>query len=168
MTRKVLKNLATLQLTSASTSVRLQARLHMNRQKAISNRFLFGALFAGLNLLCFLGIVHGWRVVHHTRVNYSHVPAHGLRRSGSRDERTGLIASADAAIEHTLTVHPAQSQAAKMLRSGSSVTPQAAVAPALYTLPALEESHEPLARENVLALGSAPRAPGLGRAPPTA
>jgi hypothetical protein len=140
----------------------------MTRQKPISNRLIFGAIFAGLNLLCFLGIMHGHRAVHHTRVNFSHIPAHGPRRSGSRCEHTGLIASVDAAIEHAAVVHPSTAHAAKVLQPGSSVAPQVAVAAAGIALPALKDNVDLLARENVLALGSAPRAPGLGRAPPIA
>lgn len=140
----------------------------MYRQRAISDRLLLGAIFVGLNLLCFLGITQGYRVVHHTKVNFSHVPAHGPRRSGSRCEHTGMIASVDAVIEHAMVVHPTASHVPKVLHLGSSVAPQVAVAAAGPAMPAPEEKVELLARENVLALGSAPRAPGLGRAPPIA
>jgi hypothetical protein len=137
----------------------------MNRQKAISNKLLFGAIFAGLNLLCFLGVLHGHKAVHHTRINYSHVPAHGTRRSGTR---TGLVASVDAAVEHAVVVHPSDNQSFRALRAGSSHAPQVAIAAAKLILHRPEEGMRLPARENVLALGSAPRAPGLGRAPPTA
>jgi hypothetical protein len=137
----------------------------MTRRKPISHKLLFGAIFAGLNLLCFLGAVHGHKVVPHTRINYSHIPAQGSRRSGAQ---TGFVASVDAVVEHAVVVHPSNSQAITALQGGSSVTPLVAVAPAKFKLPIPEGITEPLAQENVLALGSAPRAPGLGRAPPVA
>jgi hypothetical protein len=140
----------------------------MNRQKAISNRLLLGAIFTGLNLLCFLGIMHGRHVVHHTRLNYSHVTAHGPRRSGSRNDRSSTVIAADAVVDHAVLAMSSGSHVAKDLQGGSSVTPQIAVAPVQFALPVPEKNIELLARENVLALGSAPRAPGLGRAPPVA
>lgn len=139
----------------------------MNRQKAISNRLLLGAIFVGLNLLCFLGVMHGHRMGHHTRVNYSHIPAHGSRRSGSRSDRTGLGVSVDTAVDHTTIAAFSNHHVTRVSRS-AFVAPQMAVVPAKFTLPVHEAIVELLARENVLALGSAPRAPGLGRAPPTA
>ena len=139
----------------------------MNRQKAISNKLLFGAIIAGLNLLCFLGVMHGHRAIHHTRINYSHVPAHGTRRTGTR---TGLVASVDAVVEHAVVVHPSSSQSFRALHGGTSRAPQimSAAAAAKLTLHRPEQGMRLPARENVLAFGSAPRAPGLGRAPPTA
>lgn len=137
----------------------------MNRRKPISHKLLFGAIFAGLNLLCFLGAVHGHKVVHHTRINYSHIPAQGPRRSGAQ---TGFVASVDAVVEHAVVIHPSSSQAITALQGGWSVTPQVAVVPAKFKLPIPEGNTEPLAQENVLALGGAPRAPGLARAPPLA
>lgn len=135
----------------------------MIRQKAISHKLLFGAIFAGLNLLCFLGAMHGHKVVHHTRINYSHIPAQGPRRSGAQ---TGFVASVDAVVEHAVVIHPSSSQT--ITQGSSLVAPQVAVASAKFSLPIPEGVTEPLAQENVLALGSAPRAPGLGRAPPVA
>jgi hypothetical protein len=137
----------------------------MTRQKPISHKLLFGVIFAGLNLLCFLGAVHGHKVVHHTRINYSQIPAQGSRRSGAQ---TGFVASVDAVVEHAVVIHPSSSQAITALQGGLSVMPLVAVAPAKFKLPIPEGNTEPLAQENVLALGSAPRAPGLGRGPPVA
>jgi hypothetical protein len=135
------------------------------RHKPISHKLLFGAIFAGLNLLCFLGAMHGHKVVHHTRINYSHVPAQGSRRSGAR---SSVVASVDAAVEHAVVLHPSNSQAIRVGHAGPSAFSQPALAPIRFALPVPEENIQLLARENVLALGSAPRAPGLGRAPPTA
>ncbi|HEY0163601.1 MAG TPA: hypothetical protein VGB69_13050 [Edaphobacter sp.] len=140
----------------------------MNYQKAISNRLILGALFVGLNLLCFLGVMHGHRMGHHTRVNYSHIPAHGSRRAGSRSDRTGLVAAVDTVAEHAVVASSSDHHVTKVSRGGPFAAPLIAVVPAKFILPVPEHVIELLARENVLALGSAPRAPGLGRAPPTA
>lgn len=138
----------------------------MVRRKPISNRLLLSAIFVGLNLLCFMGILHGQHVVKHTRVNYSHIPAHGPRRAGGRGGRESVVATVDATIDHSVVDHlpkAALSMAASAVPAGA----QAAVVTAAFVLPTPEERTEPLAKENVLALGSAPRAPGLGRAPPS-
>jgi hypothetical protein len=140
----------------------------MNRQKAISNRLLLGALFVGLNLLCFLGIMHGHRVVHHTRVNYSHIPAHATRRVGSRSGRDSLASSVDAVFDHSIVDHTPKAALSMGSPAGSSNIAPVAIAAAAFVLPRPEGRTEPLAQENILALGSAPRAPGLGRAPPIA
>jgi len=135
------------------------------RHKPISHKLLFGAIFAGLNLLCFLGAMHGHKVVHHTRINYSHIPAQGSRRSGAR---AGIVASVDAVVEHAVVIHVSASQTTSLMHAGMAAPSQPAIADAQFVLPIPEGPIELLARENVLALGSAPRAPGLGRAPPTA
>jgi hypothetical protein len=133
------------------------------RRKPISHKILFGVIFAGLNLLCFMGALHGHRVVHHTRIDYSHIPAQGTRRS-----RIAITASPDSVVEHAVVIHLSASQVSGLAHSGSSVPPQMAIAPAGTAFPVPDSPVVLLARENVLALGSAPRAPGLGRAPPSA
>jgi len=138
----------------------------MVHRKPISNRLLLSAIFVGLNLLCFMGIVHGRHVVKHTRVNYSHLPAHGPRRAGGRNGRESVVATVDAVIEHSVVDHLPKA-ALSMGASSAPVGACAAVVTAAYVLPPPEAQTEPLAEENVLALGSAPRAPGLGRAPPS-
>jgi hypothetical protein len=138
----------------------------MIRQKAISDRLLLSAIFVGLNLLCFLGIMHGRQVVRHTRVNYSHIPAHGPRRAGGRNSRESVVAAIDAVIEHSVVDHMPKAALSVGTSSGLAAGAQVAVATAASVLPAPADRTEPLAQENVLALGSAPRAPGLGRAPP--
>jgi hypothetical protein len=137
----------------------------MNRQKFISDRLLLSAIFVGLNLLCFLGIMHGRHVVHHTRVNYSHIPAHGPRRAGGRG-RESMVAAIDAVIEHAVVDHIPKAALSMGAAVGQAAGAQVAMVTATFMLLTPEEAIEPLAQENVLALGSAPRAPGLGRAPP--
>lgn len=110
-----------------------------------------------------MGALHGHRMVHRTRINYSHVPAMGTRRS-----RIGVTASVDAVVEHVVVVHLSASQLISLSQAGLSSPPHAAIAPARLLLPFPDGPIALLAQENVLALGSAPRAPGLGRAPPTA
>jgi len=152
---------------------RLLHKIAMTRQKAISNRLLDrlvlpGAIFFGLNLLCFLGIMHGQHVLQHTRVNYSHIPAHSPRRAGSsRSDSESVATTVMAYFDHSIVDHAPQVTMSKgTLAAGAHA--QAAIAAALFVLARPEERTEPLAEENVIALGSAPRAPGLGRAPPIA
>ena len=138
----------------------------MVRRKAISNRLILGAIFVGLNLLCFLGITHGHHVVRHTRVNYSHISVHSTRRGGSRSGRYDLTSSIDAVFDHSVVDHIPHAALSTGTAGHSSL--QLAVAAATFVLAQPEERTEPRAGENVIALGSAPRAPGLGRAPPIA
>jgi hypothetical protein len=139
----------------------------MSGHKAISQRLLIAAIFVGLNALCFLGVAHGHRVHRHTRVNYSHIPH--ASRSGSRYDRSGGVTATVDLFEHVDLAVATQTHQAAVVLSASSV-PTPVVNPAASpVLVHPEENVEPLlVRENVLALGSAPRAPGLGRAPPTA
>jgi hypothetical protein len=136
------------------------------RQKAISDRLMLSAIFVGLNLLCFMGIMHGRHVVQHTRVNYSHITAQGPRRAGGRIGRESVVAAVDAVIDHAIVDHMPKAALSMGKAAGPAAAAQVAIATATFVLPAPEERAEPLAQENVLALGSAPRAPGLGRAPP--
>jgi hypothetical protein len=125
-----------------------------------------GAIFLGLNLLCFFGIMHGQRV--HTRVNYSHIPAHSPRRAGSsRSDSESAATVVVAYFDHSIVDHAPQATLSKMAAASGAHT-QAVVAVALFVLARPEERTEPFAQENIIALGSAPRAPGLGRAPPIA
>jgi hypothetical protein len=133
----------------------------MIRQKSLSNRLLLGAIFFGLNLLCFMCIAHGRGVEHHTRVNYSHVPPHRTARVRSRDGWSGLVIVYDSLIDHASKIPNADGMAA-----GAAATPYAALVSVGVTLLRPTMATEPLARESVLVLGSAPRAPGLGRGPP--
>jgi hypothetical protein len=143
----------------------------MNFRTSISNKLLLGAIFFGLNVLCFVGITHGSHAHRHTRVNYSHIPAHGTGRSGSRSGRSETVVSVDSQVDyataapgtHGMTVEPTSPARAVMVASP--------VMALVVSVPLLERPTmmaELLARENVLALGSAPRAPGRGRGPPTA
>ncbi len=140
----------------------------MPHHKAISQRLLIATIFVGLNALCFLGVAHGRHVHRHTRVNYSHIPAHSPR-GGSRDGSSSCVAATVDLLEHVdLAVAAQLHNVAVVLPAPSVPTPPAY--PSAVAVPVRPEEHVEslLARENVLALGSAPRAPGLGRAPPVA
>jgi hypothetical protein len=132
----------------------------MTRHRSLSNWLLLGAIFFGLNLLCFMGIAHGRGVEHHTRVNYSHVPPHRTGRVRSRDGWSGSV------IVYDLIDHASQIPNARGTAAGGGATPYAALLSVGVTLLRPTMATEPLAREYVLALGSAPRASGLGRGPP--
>ena len=137
----------------------------MIRQKAISDRLLLGVIFFGMNVLCFLGITHGHHVTRHTRVNYSHVQVHSSRRAGGRGDYHSVTATVDAYLDHSVVDHTPQVTLSKAPVAGT-VQVQPAVISNIALLPRPEARTEPLSQESVIALGSAPRAPGLGRAPP--
>jgi hypothetical protein len=140
--------------------------LAMNRHKVISQRWIIAAIFVGLNALCFLGVTHGRYVHRHTRVNYSHIPAHS--RGGSRDSSSAVIATVELP-GHVDAVVAAQIHRVQARFVGPSAPTVVAGLPvsATYGRPD-DRIVMRLGSENVLALGSAPRAPGLARAPPIA
>lgn len=123
-----------------------------------------------MSLLCLLGIMHARHVGLCRQVHYSHISSHGVRRSGSRSDRSAIeVASpGEATVDHAVLPSDSLVRTALKTAAVSPIVPQVAAVAVKLALPVPEESHELLARENVLALGSAPRAPGLGRAPPTA
>ena len=144
----------------------------MTLRKSISNKFLLGAIFFGLNVLCFVGVAHGRHAHRHTRVNYSHIPAPGTGRAGSRSGRSETVFAVDLQVEHATAAYEARPGThgahAERVTAGPLTTSVVAlpVMPPELERPAFMA--ELLARENVLALGSAPRAPSRGRAPPVA
>jgi hypothetical protein len=133
----------------------------MSFRKTISRRFLFSGIFLGLNLLCFMGVIHGRHVMRHARVNYSHIPPRGMVRVGSRNERSSSMNSAATLIEHA----PQTPDGRGSSTGPHHVTPIAMITAAAALLRPTFLA-ELIAGENVVALGSAPRAPGLGRGPP--
>ena len=88
-----------------------------------------------------------------------------MGRPGSRSGRPELIAAVEAVIDHAVIDHAPQSRLVKAA-GPAVVSPQAVLVAVAFSLPRPEDRTELLTRENVLALGSAPRAPGLGRGPP--
>ncbi len=128
----------------------------MTFHKAISRRFLFSTIFVGLNVLCFMGMIHGRHVMRHARVNYSHISPSGMGRAGSR-----RVYSADCLIDHAF-----QAPETHGVSTGPHLVSPVAMVAAAAGLLRPTFLAKLIARENVLALGSAPRGPGLGRAPP--
>jgi hypothetical protein len=78
-----------------------------------------------------------------------------------------VTSSIDAVFDHAVVDHISHPALSTGTTAGNSSL-QFAIATATFVLAQPEEQTEPLASENVIALGSAPRAPGLGRAPPIA
>lgn len=111
-----------------------------------------------------MGVAHGRQVERHTRVNYLNVP-HGTGRVGSRSGWSGTVVTYDSLIGH-MTHAPSAHGLAHGVTAGPASTPHAALISVAAALLRPTKMVELLARENVLALGSAPRAPGLARAPP--
>jgi hypothetical protein len=114
-----------------------------------------------LNLLCFMGMIHGRHVMRHARVNYSHIPPSGMVRVGSRNERSSSMNSAATLIEHA-----SQAPDSPGFSTGPHHVAPTALVTAAAALMRPTFLAELIVRENVVALGSAPRAPGLGRGPP--
>lgn len=139
----------------------------MTRHRLISQRLLLAGIFIGLNVLCLMGAIHGRHVTRHTRVNYSHIPARGTTRAGSRGD-SGHGGAVDVVAAHDVTAHFSAVPTSERVVAGSSakVPTTAAVIPASVLVRLNDQAELLRSRENVLALGSAPRAPGLGRAPP--
>jgi hypothetical protein len=139
----------------------------MHLRRPISRQILLVLLFVGLNVLCVLGVKHGHHVTRHTRVNYSHIPSR-TSRTGSRNDASHFAAAIDVVADHIAIEHSLKSSAAKLVVAPPA-NPTGAMAAHSATLPLPDDRSEPLLTQvNVLALGSAPRAPDLGRAPPTA
>jgi len=106
-----------------------------------------------------MGGAHRRHIQHHTRGSYQR-GTQGAGRVGSRSAWSGSVIAYDWLVDH---IHAPPVHAA---REGSSSTSHTAL-----ILDAAGPLHptmkiELLARVNVLALGSAPRAPGLARGPP--
>jgi hypothetical protein len=136
----------------------------MLSKRPITRRLLFPAIFFGLNLLCFMGGAHRRHIQHHTRGSCQR-GSQGAGRVGSRNEWSGSVITYDWLIDHIHAppVHAPPIHAAREGPSSTSHTALILVA-AVMLHPTMKV--ELLAQVNVLALGSAPRAPGLARGPP--
>ena len=137
----------------------------MVRRSASSFRLVLVAVLFGLNALCMMSAAHGREIVRHAGVGFAGAPPSIRVSPSSREkslQRGPLFFDADltfgqlqhvshGAVLHAFRRGPAS---ASLLSATCEVAPNFA------------ESR--LARENVLALGGAPRAPGPSRAPPAA
>lgn len=133
----------------------------MTARKHISNKLLLGAIFIGLNVLCFVGASHGRHAAQHTRLNYTHITAHGLGRAGSRNSRLS-----QSVIAVDTMMHRASDSPARHLGVSPSVHAAHALLAGSHDITAHVPAFALLAQQDPLALCSAPRGPSLGRAPP--
>jgi hypothetical protein len=136
-----------------------------------SFRLVLVAVLCGLNATCTVSAPRGREVTRCATVGVSGMTPVSPRSRSSRAEavagdaglhQASLVRASSFAPDHLQHVSHLQS-----LRVASRTPTFAALSKAGWVFaPTLAAN--PLARENVLALGSAPRAPGLGRAPPPA
>jgi hypothetical protein len=125
--------------------------------------FVLLAVGLGLNTLCFLISAHGHHAAKYSRSNYEHVPPHGPHRPTGRGSRSQRLSVSD----HGASDHFEASSVAPRSKSTHPITDMhaAVLLPAGLVLQN-NLSSEPLAAVSVVALGSAPRAPGNSRGPP--
>ena len=136
-----------------------------------SFRLVLVAVLCGLNATCMVSAApRGRGIKWRARVDVSEMTPVD---PGSRSSREDTVS--DDARLHEISLIRANSFAPDLLQHVSHLQPRrvasrtstATLSKAGWVFaPTLAAS--PLARENVVALGSAPRAPGLGRAPPPA
>jgi hypothetical protein len=133
-------------------------------------RVVLVAVLSGLNALCLMGAAQTHSSARRAAVARVDLPAAILRSRSSSTDALLFAAGPDPFVfsteplpsGHLLHVSPPRvmhalprvSAPASLFRAVCATTP--------------EFNETLLARENVLALGGAPRAPGLGRAPPAA
>jgi hypothetical protein len=135
-----------------------------------SFRLVLVAVLCGLNATCMVSASpRGREITWRARVGVSEMTSVSPRSRSSREDTVAH----DARLLQVSLVH-ANSFAPDHLQHVSHLQPRR-VAARTSTPAALSKAGwvfaptlaaTPLARENVLALGGAPRAPGLGRAPP--
>jgi hypothetical protein len=137
----------------------------MVRRSAPSFRLGLVAVLFGLNALCMMSAAQDREIVRHTGVDFAEAPP-SIRVSALSREKSlqhgPLFFDADLTFGHLQHVsHGAVLHAfRRALASPSLLSAAGKVAPSF--------AESRLARENVLALGGAPRAPGPSRAPPAA
>lgn len=137
----------------------------MVRRSASSFRLVLVAVLFGLNALCMMSAAHGREIVRHAGVGFAGAPP-SIRVSPSSREKSlqhgPLFFDAD--LTFGQLQHASHAAVLHAFRRGPA---SASLLSATYEVaPNFAESR--LARENVLALGGAPRAPGPSRAPPAA
>lgn len=141
-----------------------QYTLAMHTSKHLVRSLLLMALALGMNLLSYADSAHGRMAPHRSRISYSHLPPHGSHRPTGRSGRTLRMAAAD---NHSADQTEA-SVAAKLKPIDPTVVLPAVAILQHSMLLVPEMTSTPLAQVNVIAIGSAPRAPGGSRAPPIA
>jgi hypothetical protein len=166
-------DLISLTLTSAARRASETAGTRMVRRSSAFFRFVLVAALSGLNALCLMGAVRTHGLVQGparpAAVTRADLPAAILRsRSSSSDEL--FAAGPDPFVFSTAPLpsgHGLHAAPPRIMHAFPRVSAPASLFRAVCdTTPEFDETL--LARENVLALGGAPRAPDLGRAPPAA
>jgi hypothetical protein len=137
----------------------------MVRRSASSFRLVLVAVLFGLNALCMMSASEGREIVRHAGVGFVEAPP-SIRVSALSREKSlqhgRLFFDADLTFGHLQHVsHGAVLHAFRRGPASASL-----LSATCEVAPNFAESR--LARENVLALGGAPRAPGPSRAPPAA
>ena len=137
----------------------------MVRRSTSSFRLVLVAVLFGLNALCMMSPAHGREIVRRAGVGFAEAP-HSIRASLLLREKSlqhGPLFF-DANLTFGNLQHVSHGAMLHAFRRGPALT--FLLSAACKVAPNFAESR--LARENVLALGGAPRAPGPSRAPPTA
>lgn len=137
----------------------------MVRRSASSFRLVLVAVLFGLNALCMMSAAHGREIVRRAGVGFAEAPP-SIRVSPSSRAKSlqhvPLFFDANLTFGHLQHVsHGALLHAIRRGPASASL-----LSAACKAAPSFAESL--LARENVLALGGVPRAPGPSRAPPAA
>jgi hypothetical protein len=136
----------------------------MVRRSASSFRLVLVAVLFGLNALCMMSAAHGREIVRRAGVGFAAPPS--IRVSALSREKSlqrGPLFF-DAHLTFGQLQHVSHGAVLHALRRGPASA--SLLSAACKVAPNFAESR--LARENVLALGGAPRAPGPSRAPPAA
>jgi hypothetical protein len=137
----------------------------MVRRSASSFRLVLVAVLFGLNALCMMSAAHGHEIVRCAGVGFAEAPPF-IRVTPLSQEKSlqhgPLSFDADLTFGHLQHVsHGAVLHAFRRGPASASL-----LSATCEVAPNFAESR--LARENVLALGGVPRAPGPSRAPPAA
>lgn len=138
---------------------------HMVRRSASSFRLVLVAVLFGLNALCLMSAAHGREIVRHAGVGSAEPPPY-IRVSALSPEKSlqrGPLLF-DAELTFRNLQHVSHGAVLHAFRRGPASA--SLLSTACKLAPNFAESQ--LARENVLALGGAPRAPNPSRAPPAA
>jgi hypothetical protein len=145
----------------------------MVRRSSAFFRFVLVAVLSGLNALCLMGAAQTHGSARRAAVARADLPAAILRsRSSSSSSTDELLFAAGPdpfvfSTEPLPSGHVLQVSPPRIMHALPRVSAPASLFQTVCAAtPEFDETL--LARENVLALGGAPRAPGLGRAPPAA
>jgi hypothetical protein len=124
---------------------------------------LLVALAFGLHALSGNPFSHR-NLTHNPHTNGQHLPSHRTSRLSSRGRRSQSADSSDVVATEEAHAHPAAVAPHALNLAGADHSAQAQVILAALNHPS--DITEPLASVSVVALGSAPRAPGSPRGPP--